>query len=296
MTAKAAQPLVSVLTPSFEQAAWLPDNLRSVDCQTYPRVEHVVADGGSTDGTVELLRTAETRVGARPLQWTSGPDRGQADAINAAFRASTGDVIGWINSDDAYADCDVLTDIARVFAEDQTADVVYGHCIQTTAEGGFIQVLWAPPFESGLLRTVNILSQPAVFIRRSALGQTMLDETFHFTMDYELWLRLEAEGARFVRLDRVLAIDRHQPARKSSTIKDVHAADLVRLSERYETRFGREFDGVRSAFYRRQRLMGALQVPRLRGPFAFSTPPKPKAGLLMRQIASRKSHWPEEYR
>ena len=199
----AASLSVSVLTPSFEQAAWLPDNLRSVACQTYPDVEHVVVDGGSTDGTVGLLETAsaERRDGRAPghrLLWVSETDRGQAHAINKAFARSSGQIIGWINSDDAYLDCEAIARAVAVFAARPEVDIVYGHCLQTTADGGFIQVLWAPPFDGGMLRSVNILSQPAVFIRRSALGDAMLDESFHFAMDYELWfgLKRQAGGLR----------------------------------------------------------------------------------------------------
>ena len=95
-----AGPLVSILTPSFNQAAWLGDNLRSVACQTYPDIEHVVMDGGSTDGSVDILRAA-----GDSIVWRSEPDRGQSDAINKAFSLSHGEIIGWINSDDAYFDC-----------------------------------------------------------------------------------------------------------------------------------------------------------------------------------------------
>jgi len=87
------RPLVSVLTPSFNQAAWLTDNLGSVAAQTYPAIEHVVMDGGSTDGTLDILKTAGDRV-----LWRSESDRGQADAINKAFAASSGEIIGWITS------------------------------------------------------------------------------------------------------------------------------------------------------------------------------------------------------
>jgi glycosyltransferase involved in cell wall biosynthesis len=282
---------VSILTPSFNQAAWLPDNLRSVACQTYPCVEHVVMDGGSTDGTVELLEKAQGVV------WRSEPDRGQADALNKAFAASHGEILGWINSDDAYYDCDVVADVVAFFEAHPEADVVYGHGVQTTDDGRVIQVLWTPPFDGELLKAADFITQPAAFIRRRVLSEPMLDESFHFTMDYELWLRLSRAGARFARIDRVVAIDRHQQARKSSTIKDVHAANLELLAETYDLHLSPEYDATRSGFYVRQRLMGALVVPRLRRrPLAFTAPPDFARGLLRRQVATRRSDWPAEYR
>lgn len=282
---------VSILTPSYNQAAWLPDNLGSVECQTYRHIEHVVADGGSTDGTLDVLRMNDDTV-----TWASEPDEGQADAINKAFAASTGDIIGWINSDDAYADCTVVADVVAFFDAHPDVDVVYGHALQTTSDGALIQVFWSPPFDAGLLKALDFITQPAAFIRRSALTEPMLDASFHFAMDYELWLRLAAAGAHFARIDRVVAIDRHQPDRKSSTITDIHAANLTRLADTYDLHLSVEWNRTRSAFYVKQRLFGALLIPRLRPPFAFDTPEKWKSGLWRRQVFSRRSRWPQEYR
>ena len=284
-------PLVSVLTPSLDQAEWLPDNLRSVACQTHPRVEHIVMDGGSTDGTVALLEAAGDGV-----TWRSEPDRGQADAVNKAFAASSGDIIGWINSDDAYFDCRVVADVVAFFAKNPDVDVVYGHAAQITADGHVIQMLWAPPFDRGLLMLLDPITQPSAFVRRRALSPPMLDETFHFAMDYALWLRLERDGRRFARIDRICAIDRHQPARKSSTITDVHAADLGRLAATYGIETSAERERTRSSFYRSQRIMGALLVPRVRGDLAFTAPADLRAGLLGRQLLIRRSDWPQELR
>jgi glycosyltransferase involved in cell wall biosynthesis len=287
----ASQPLVSILTPSFNQAAWLSDNLRSVACQTYPRVEHIVMDGGSTDDTIEML----TASGGSVI-WRSEPDRGQANAVNKAFALSRGDIIGWINSDDAYFDCRVIEDVVACFSAHPEADVVFGHCLQTTADGAFIQMLWAPRYDAGLMKVVDPLMQPSTFIRRRALGETMLDESFDFAMDYELWLRLEEQSCRFLRMGRVAAIDRHHGERKSRTIKDVNESDLQRLALRYSLRLSPEAEAERSRFYVSQRLRGALLIPSLRGGFAFTVPAHPKRGLLRRQIWSRRSSWPEEYR
>ncbi|PKQ36681.1 MAG: glycosyltransferase [Actinobacteria bacterium HGW-Actinobacteria-1] len=279
-----SRPRVSILTPSFNQAEWLAENLRSVALQTYADIEHVVMDGGSTDGSVELLEEAEG------ITWRSEPDNGQADAINKAFALSTGDIIGWINSDDAYVDGRVVADIVAFFEKHPGVDVAYGHCLQTAADGAVIQVLWAPRFDARLLGIVDFISQPAVFIRRRVLAEPMLDESFHFTLDYELWLRLASRGAVFARIPRILAVDRHQPERKSLTMLDIHAADSKRLSAMYGAA------PAPTRFYLRQRVCGALLIPSIPAQLALSAPTDPLAGLWRRQLFSRKSTWPEEYR
>lgn len=286
--------LVSILTPSFNQAQWLCDNLKSVSCQTYSNIEHVVMDGGSTDQSRAILEAAGISV-----LWRSEPDDGQADAINKAFSASQGEIIGWLNSDDAYFDCKVVEDVVSLFERRPDVDVVYGHCLQTAENGHAIQVLWAPRYDSELMRAVDIFAQPSVFVRRRVLSDPMLDVSFHFALDYELWLRLDAAGARFARLDRVLSIDRHQLSRKSATIKDVWAADLERLSSMYDTRLGPEGEKIRSSYYMRQRLSGARligQVRRSQRELAFTAPEDFASGLWSRQVFTRRGDWPAEYR
>ena len=285
-------PLVSVLTPSFCQATWLGDNLRSVACQTYAPIEHVVMDGGSTDGTVEILQAAGDSV-----RWRSEPDNGQADAINKALRESTGEIIGWLNSDDAYFDCRVVADVVEYFVTHPDVDVAYGHAAQTTHDGVIIQMLWVPEYDRDLLGALDFIVQPTAFMRRSALSEPMLNDAFHFAMDYELWLRLADSGHKFARLDRTLAIDRHQPGRKSSTIKDVYLENLSKLGQMYPMRLEPEFETQRSVYYRSQRLMGAFLIPKIRpSDLAFTAPADLKSGLWRRQLFTRKSSWPEEYR
>ncbi|TLM85026.1 MAG: glycosyltransferase, partial [Actinobacteria bacterium] len=206
--ARPTRPLVSILTPSLNQAQWLPDTLDSVACQSYPNIEHIVSDGGSTDATVQILESAPDAV-----RWHSAPDRGQSDALNKAFAMSSGEIIGWINSDDALMDSRVVEDVVAFFDSHPDVDVVYGHALQIAADGHFIRVLWSPPYRHSRLKTFNFIVQPAAFIRRSALSDPMLRESYHFVMDWELWLRL-AEKHRFARIDRILAVDRHHSARK----------------------------------------------------------------------------------
>jgi glycosyltransferase involved in cell wall biosynthesis len=276
------EPLVSILTPSFNQARWLVDNVQSVARQTYPRIEHIVMDGGSTDGTVDLLAQAGERI-----TWQSEPDRGQSHALNKALAASTGEIIGWINSDDAYYDVDAVAAVAQCFARHPDVDVVYGHAALVNADGRILQMLWAPPFRYGLLRLTNFIVQPAAFIRRSALGATLVDETFHYAMDYELWLRLGQER-RIAKINHVVAVDRNYPERKSVARTDLAEIDYARLRRAYGAHDFSPPAAVRArqrALKIALRLMGVSLVPKTAAHLAFDGSCDSMARLAARQVA-----------
>lgn len=281
------RPLVSVLTPSFNQARWLADNLQSVAAQTYCRIEHIVMDGGSTDGSVKILRGAGPNV-----RWRSESDRGQSHALNKAFADSSGEVVGWLNSDDAYFGTDAVESAVRMFATNPDTDVVYGHAAVVNADGLILQMIWVPPFNYRLLRLHNFISQPATFIRRTALGGHVADEAYDYAMDRELWLRLGRDH-RFARLNRVLAIDRHHLNRKSLSRLDLARADTRRLVATY---------GVPSGLWSRMRLKalkiafrpaGLRLLPEaLRIPLAFSGTVDSPWRLALRQVAVRRASMP----
>jgi len=279
---RAPGPLVSVLTPSFNQVAWLVDNLRSVAAQTHPAVEHIVMDGGSTDKSVELLE----RHARAELTWRSEPDRGQTHALNKAFALSSGEIIGWLNSDDAYFGPTVVEEVVTLFESEPDVDVVYGHAVLVNANGLVLQVLWAPPFSRTLLRLHDFIVQPTAFIRREILGESFVDESFDYTMDYELWLRL-ALRHRFRRLNRIVAVDRHHGARKSSTMLEVGRADHARLERQYGVAHGPAGIVARKAWKIASRLIGMTAIrAALNEPVAFPVVRDGGARLLVRQIAT----------
>jgi glycosyltransferase involved in cell wall biosynthesis len=283
-------PLVSVLTPSFEQAAWLPHNLRSVAVQTYPNVEHIVVDGGSTDGSVEVLKAAGDSV-----RWISEPDEGQSDAVNKAFRESAGEIVGWINSDDAYFDCRVVEDIVAYFIAHPDVDVVYGHAAQIAEDGTIIWMIWVPAFVRRVLRIVNFIGQPVAFIRRSALSDPMLDVTFDFAMDYELWLRLVAEGRRFRRIRRIVAVDRQHAARKGVTMSDTLRSDLERLAKTHGRGYPRGKRVLSWGFYTWRRFMGVFLIPKIPHDLAFTDVHTRRWDVFRRQALSWNRTWPADY-
>ena len=174
---------VSVVTPCLNPGERFVRCLDSVSDQTYEDVEHVIVDGGSTDGTVELARS-------RGLRVVSEPDRGQTDALNKGFALATGDYLGWLNADD-WLIPGALERIAGTFASRTHLGWVYCDCeIRRDSEAP--EVARAPAHLSkGTLDYGNRLTQPGAFVARWALDRVgPLDEKFHLTMDFDLWLRL----------------------------------------------------------------------------------------------------------
>jgi glycosyltransferase involved in cell wall biosynthesis len=280
------RPLVSVLTPSFDQARWLAENLTSVHGQTYEPIEHVVIDGGSTDGSLELLQRS-TNPG---LTWQSEPDDSQSHALNKALTRSQGSIIGWLNSDDAYFGPTVVEDVVDVFAANPDVGVVYGHAVLVAGDGHLLQVLWAPRFDRNLLRLHDFIWQPAAFMRREILGNRLVDESFHYAMDYELWLRL-SQHHQFKRINRIVAVDRHHSARKSYTMMDVGQGDRLRLEDQFDVVGGAAGAIGRKAWKVMARLLG---VPTIRSamtePVAFPMIRDGVGRLFLRQVAVQRKH------
>ena len=279
-------PLVSILTPSYNQARWLPDNLRSVACQSYPHIEQIVMDGGSEDGSPDILRDAGGSV-----RWRSEPDRGQSHALNKAFAESNGELIGWLNSDDAYFGTDAVASVVELFERRPEIDVVYGHAALVNADGLILQMIWAPPFNYRLIRLHNFIIQPTAFIRRTALGAVVADEAYDSAMDRELWLRLGSDHG-FARLDKVLAIDRHHLARKTYAQPHLGRADAKRLVAAYGVPHGRLALAQRKALKIAFRLPGLRLLSQAAGPLAFDGIRDGRRRLALRQMLTRRAAMP----
>ena len=222
-------PLVSILTPSFDQGRYLRDCLDSVARQSYPSIEHVVMDGGSTDESPRILAQAGDAV-----RWESEPDGGQADAVNRAFEASTGEIVGWINSDDGLFAVDTIEQVVAAFDEHPDAGVLYGDAALVDEEGRIVRH-HRSRWPAGSLPLVSPLVQPATFFRRSVVepGESVLRVDLHRVLDYEFWLRLRARGVAFVHLPTVLAVDRDHPQRKVRATDDVFLQESGALVEAY---------------------------------------------------------------
>jgi glycosyltransferase involved in cell wall biosynthesis len=221
-------PRVSVVTPSFNQAEFLETTMRSVLNQDYPSFEYLLEDGGSTDGSVDIIR----RYSPRLAYWTSEPDCGQADAINRGFAKASGEILAWLNSDDAYEPGAVRA-AGEAFRAHPEADALYGDCAYVDHTGALLTVFRAQPFDlAAYLRTEGFIHQPTVFLRRRVLDRVgPLDPSFSLCLDYEYWLRM-AVRCRWLYLPRVLARFRVHPAAKSTARKRGFLDERLRSLDR----------------------------------------------------------------
>ncbi len=247
------QPLVSIITPSFQQGRFIEDTLLSVMNQDYPRLEHIVIDGGSEDETILLLKTYQEKY---PLIWISEEDRGHADAVNKGFERAAGEVIGWINSDDAYLEPGVISAVMDHFLIHPELDVIYGDIVFMDDKSSLSMVRCVPRnFTYRRLLRGCFISQPAVFLRRKVIDRFQLDPAIQYAVDYEFWLRI-AQDFRFGHLDRILAADRYYSGRRMITGAEKLSKETSYLQDRY----GREQDPGGKAIARVDRFVsGSLR-------------------------------------
>lgn len=229
-------PRVAVVTPSFQHGRFLEATLLSVLGQPGVRLDYIVEDGGSTDGSVDII----SRHAARLSHWSSGPDRGQADALRRGFARSEGgpdDVMAYLNSDDLFMPGAVRF-VAEYFARHPQVDVVYGHRVLID-EGGAEVGRWLVPRRSNDdLRLFDLIPQETLFWRRRIYQKVGgIDPSFGFAVDWDLLLRFAGAGARFERLPWFLGLFRLHPAQKSQALLEkVGIPEMDALRER---NFGR---------------------------------------------------------
>lgn len=192
---------VSVITPSYNQGRFIERTITSVLSQAVPGdLEYLVMDGGSRDDTVEVLKRYNHRV-----QWVSEKDGGQADAVNKGLARATGDIIGWLNSDDIYYP-GALATACEVFDSHPQIDLIYGNANHIDEHDAVIEPYPTDAWDFPKLLETCYLCQPAVFLRKSVVDRFgPLNPDLHFCLDYEYWVRLGSLGARFLKVEQVLA-------------------------------------------------------------------------------------------
>lgn len=222
-------PRISIVTPSFQQEAFLARTIYSVVSQHYPKLEYVVQDGGSSDGTVEILKRFERDL----TTWESAPDAGQAAAVNRGMAKTTGEIMAYLNSDDLLLPGS-LAFVARYFVHHPTVDVVYGHRLMLDEHDAKVGSWVLPGHHDATLSVLDYVPQETLFWRRRAWEAAggHLDESLQFAMDWDLLLRLRDSGARMVRLRRYLGAFRVHGEQKTHTARDAFHREAAMLLRR----------------------------------------------------------------
>jgi glycosyltransferase involved in cell wall biosynthesis len=182
-----AWPKISIITPSYNQALFIEETIRSVLLQGYPNLEYIVIDGGSRDGSVDIIRKYAQRL----TYWVSEPDRGQSHAITKGFARASGEIVAWLNSDDIYL-AGALAQVGRAFMDHSNAGLIFGRCRIIDEHSRRIgDVAAVAEFDLAAHLRDNQVPQPAAFARREVLKKVGLLRTdLNFTMDFELWIRI----------------------------------------------------------------------------------------------------------
>jgi len=219
---------VSIVTPSFNQAPFLEATIRSVLEQDYPEIEYFLIDGGSTDGSLEIIR----RYADRLAGWVSEPDAGQTDAINKGFARATGDVLAWLNSDDTY-EPGAVRQAVELLTQNPQVSMVYGDCNYIDEYGRVIGRFPAAQTDYRRLRQGYVhIPQQASFFRADLVRQVgKLDPSFYFAMDYDLWVRL-AKIAEPLYVRRLWANFRLHSGGKTITADDRCWPEMLRVHYR----------------------------------------------------------------
>lgn len=209
------EPTVTVITPSLNQRQFIGDCLESVARQDCGPLEHVIVDAGSTDGTLDVVRGWR----AHSIRLIVEPGISMADALNLGLAASTGRVVAWLATDDAFFGRDAVSSALRVFDADPSTDVVYGDAVSIDETGRVLRYVRPHVGDLRRLTDTSPLVQPSVLLRRAVVKDSFLRPNLEVSLDHELWVRLSRD-CRFRHVPRVLAVDRDQPNRVRDRLAD----------------------------------------------------------------------------
>lgn len=218
----------SILTPSFNQGQFLDRHIRSVTAQATPgvEIEHIVIDGGSTDGSVEVLRRRDADL----AYWQSAPDEGQSDALGQALNRATGDVVGWLNSDEFYLP-GAIASVAEAFDRKPAAVLVYADYDRVTETGRLIRHTksWRFDYDVCRVQTPIIMNCAAFLDRRRVVECGGFSRDYHYIMDWDLYTRFMTRTSQYVRLRRPLAQFTVHPESKTVVDPAAFADEISRM-------------------------------------------------------------------
>ncbi|MHC1783416.1 MAG: glycosyltransferase family 2 protein [Anaerolineaceae bacterium] len=218
-------PLVSIITPSHNQAQYLEATIQSVLDQDYPNLEYIIVDGGSTDGSQEIIKKYQNQL----VWWISERDRGQADGINKGLARARGEFVAWLNSDDLYQPGAIL-EAVKALQQNPDVNLVFGNVAAIDAEGQITNLMRYGDWRLEDLMHFEIIGQAGVFMRRAALEVSgTLDLSYQFLLDHHLWLRIGAGGC-LRHIDRTWAAARFHAAAKNVARAQGFGVEALRIA------------------------------------------------------------------
>ena len=229
-------PIVSIITPSYNQVKFLEDTIRSVICQDYPHMEYIVIDGGSTDGSINIIHRYEKKL----AYWISEPDKGQSNAINKGFAQAKGSIYAWLNSDDLLAPSAVRIAV-HYLTQNTGIGLVYGDRLHIDSKGNVVGINICPSHDINMFRRNFTLPQETVFFKREVFEKVGgIDESLKFSMDFDFWCKME-QITEMHHIPAFLGCFREHGTAKSITFHDSQNTSSEEYREEHAKIFYRHF-------------------------------------------------------
>jgi glycosyltransferase involved in cell wall biosynthesis len=222
-------PKITIVTPSYNQGQFLEETIQSVIGQQYPNLEYIIMDGGSTDNSVEIIKKYEHHLAF----WVSEKDEGQSAAINVGFAKSTGEILGWLNSDDMYLPGTLAYIASRL--DPNQPEIIFGNCVHINQEAGIAFGSDVRKFHAQMnLSLTDYLIQPSSFWTRKAMHLAgALDQSLDFGFDWEWFLRARQAGVRFVPEDKYLSVYRIHGEHKTAIGGERRLQELASIHKKH---------------------------------------------------------------
>jgi glycosyltransferase involved in cell wall biosynthesis len=240
-------PKITIVTPSFNQGQFIEKTICSVLAQNYPNLEYIIMDGGSTDGTLEIINKYKDQIS----HFESHPDAGQADAIKRGFQISKGEILAYLNSDDVYFQ-NTFSEVAKAFSKKPKMEWAIGNSLEINEKDQVVQTPWVltPDYYSILLWKAAAFSQAASFWRRKPYFEVgEIDSSFRYCMDYDLYVRL-AKRSKPGKINHFLASVRIHKNQKTQTLGYVSDQEQAIIHSKYNRdRFGKLVIDLANIYY-----------------------------------------------
>jgi len=219
-------PLVTIVTPSYNQAQFIEETILSVLNQSYPRIEYLVIDGASTDGSQKIIEKYQDEIS----WWVSEKDSGQSEAVNKGFACASGEIVGWLNSDDIYLK-DAVRKAVDAFLANPDVGTVYGNMLSIDEKTRVFNTIRYETWQLEDIMQFRIIGQPAAFVRRNVLERAgYLDPSYHLLLDQHFWVRIASEG-KMLHIDEFLAGARHHSSAKNVSQSSHYHKEVARVVE-----------------------------------------------------------------